>query len=227
MFHDSEDEEVSSDEKEPLLARKVTRTRDRDDLASNRKVEYKKRKDKHIKTGGVAKYESGRQVRNTYGGFRMYPVIVVDYDLTLVDRTSKPFPGSHEFIAKLREYNDGQSQIILYSHGSPAYIRESLAKNYKNEQKFFDELIADSSARDNKPVTHVRRVIKRLDYLIGPYVIIDDMRPNLDSDQYDICVDVTRMTNYDQRGKALSIDYDACLCTIEQGVQEFLKTKRK
>lgn len=239
MYHDSDDEAVSGDEAETVggsledtylgakRPRKVISKRFADD--GGRCLKYHRLP--RSEGGGTvnAKEEPVRTKRHgsTRKGHNMYPVFVLDYDLTLVNRSSRPFPGSHEFIQKLRDFNDGQNQLILYSHGSAPYIDDGLNKHYENERKFFDEIISDSSARNNKPVTHVRRIIKDLHYLIGPYVIVDDMRSNLDSDQYDIVVDVTRMTNYDPKGVAVSVDYDTCMRTIEQGVKLFLNTKRK
>lgn len=244
MYHDSDDEIVSGDDEghgRSTLEKRIRRTRKKlsprdegQDGASKRSpwTEGDRKSNtftKHIinRVKGldvVGKKNAGSRV---YSGFRVHPVIVVDYDLTLVNCSSKPFPGSHEFIEKLRDINDGQNQLILYSHGSPAYIDEGLNKHYERERKYFDEIVSDSSARNNKPVTYVRRVIKRLDHLIGPYVIIDDKRSNLDSDQYDIVIDVTRMTKYDDKGTALSVDYHACLCTLDRGIRAFLNTKSK
>lgn len=230
MYYDSDDETVSGDEdvneeasasgtlrrRTQTLAKKVI-TRDRSSGGR-----------KGFVTDTINAVQKKRRSGSySYKGFHLHPVIVVDYDLTLVNRMSRPFPGSHEFIEKLRDVNDGHNELILYSHGSPAYIDDGLTRHYEHERKLFDEIISDSSARDNKPITYVRKVIKRLDHLIGPYVIIDDMRSNLDGDQYDIVIDVTRMTEYDVKGSAVSVDYNTCLRTIDKGIREFLNTKKK
>ncbi|KAG8270304.1 hypothetical protein J6590_088229 [Homalodisca vitripennis] len=196
MYHDSDDEAVSGDETGDVAPSRCERS-----------------------VVGRSRNPSTTRGRRKAAAGWCCPVIVVDYDLTLVDRSSRPFPRSHEFIEKLSQYNDGHNQLILYSHGSPAYIDAGLAKHYEHERKYFDEIIADSSARNNKPVTHVRRVIKRMDRLSGP-------RSNLDGDQYDVVIDVTRMTSYDPRGSAVSVDYDTCFLTLEKGVRAFLATKK-
>lgn len=228
MYHDSDDESISGDEDvgrntdAPNAETYKTRSPSagvRPDSARNGPL-----------TGTTRSPTDNKRKRgrpSPYKGFNLHPVLVVDYDLTLVDRLSRPFPGSHEFIEKLRDVNGGRNQMILYSHGSPAYIDDGLAKHYEHERKLFDEIISDSSARDNKPVTYVRRIIKRTDHLIGPYVIIDDMRSNLDGDQYDVVIDVTRLTKYDGRGTAVSVDYDTCLQTVDRGIRTFLSTKKK
>lgn len=228
MYHDSDDESVSGDEDvgirtdppavEKFKARSPTAGVR---LDSGRNVPL---------SGATRSPVNNRRKRggsSPYKGFNLHPVLVVDYDLTLVDRLSRPFPGSHDFIERLRDVNGGRNQLILYSHGSPAYIDDGLTKHYEHERKLFDEIISDSSARENKPVTYVRRVIKRTDHLIGPYVIIDDMRSNLDGDQYDVVIDITRLTGYDDRGTAVSVDYDTCLQTVDRGIRTFLSTKRK
>lgn len=211
MYHDSDDEAVSGEDEESSARAYGKRA--------------PKKSGRRLVTDASNKRR--RNGSSSYKGFNPYPVIVVDYDLTLVNRLSRPFPGSHEFIEHLREVNDGRNELILYSHGSPAYIEDGLNKHYEHERKLFDEIISDSSARDNKPITYVRRVIKRLDHLLGPYVIIDDMRSNLDSDQYDVVIDITRMTEYDGKGTAVSVDYDTCLRTVDQGIRAFLNTKKR
>jgi len=249
MYHDSEDEPLSGDDEtefdvKDIVSPKRKRViwKSRTDNKRGRHSPYAPDKNRYINeisatssTNSNKNGENGtdkgitkiRKNKCAFKGYNPYPVVVVDYDLTLVDRASRPFPGSHEFIEKLREFNDGQLELILYSHGSPAYIDEGLNKHYGRERKYFDEIISENSPRDNKPVTHVRRVIKRLDHLIGPYIIIDDARSNLDDDQYDIVIDITRMTKYDEKGRASAVDYDACYCLVEQGVQAFLNTKKK
>lgn len=215
MYHDSDDEAVSGDEKGSAVCSisgshgfSGSRIRRKHDIGTD---DRKRRKIQ----------QAYRSIHNM-----MSPVLVVDYDLTLVDKSSRPFPGSDDFLERLRDFNEGHNQLILYSHGSPAYINEGLNRHFKRERSFFDEIISDSSARNNKPVSHVRRVIKYLDCLVGPYVIIDDMRSNLDSDQYDVVIDITRMTDYDKKGTAVSVDYATCLRTLERGVQAFLATKK-
>lgn len=222
MYHDSDDEPLSGDDE-------VKETRSRKKSKKKSSVENNGRKSSGLTTTGSGSNNTNgyKRRKTSFKGYNICPVIVVDYDLTLVNRSSHPFPGSHEFLEKLREFNDGENQLILYSHGSTAYIQQGLNKHYERERKYFDQIISDGSARDNKPISYVRRVIKNVDQLVGPYVIIDDMRSNLDSDQYDVVIDITRMTKYDQDGKAISIDYKTCLCVLEQGIQAFLKTKTK
>lgn len=224
MYLDSDDETVSGEEdldRDPTPVRKRDKGRGTVRTGGGRGV-----KALDVRRVGDER-KKRRKGSSLYRGFDICPVIVVDYDLTLVDRLSRPFPGSHEFIERLRDVNDGHNQLILYSHGSPAYIDDGLSRHYEHERRLFDEIISDSSARNNKPVTYVRRVIKRLDRLTGPYVIIDDMRSNLDGDQYDVVIDVTRMTDYDAKGAAASVDYDTCLRTVDRGIRAFLTTKKK
>lgn len=248
MYHDSDDEPLSGDDEQSFRdgyavasSKRRKKTMPKKPFGGGKYSNYRDVEKKGASlsppaapAGGLAdKYHRdgvdgghGHRRKYAFKGYNIYPVIVVDYDLTLVDRSSRPFPGSHEFIEKLREFNDGQLQLILYSHGSPAYIQDGLNKHFARERRYFDEIISDNSARNNKPVTHVRRLIRKLEYLIGPYVIIDDMRSNLDEDQYDIVIDITRLTSYGETGKAVSVDYASCLCLVEQQVQTFLKTKK-
>lgn len=158
------------------------------------------------------------------------PVIVVDYDLTLVDRASRPFPKSKEFLETLRKYHEGLNTTVLYSHGTKDYVHRSLTRNYPRWAEYFDVILSDGSARSNKPVTYVRekiKAIKPVEYLIGPYVILDDTKTNLDDDQYDIVIDVTRMTEYDRDGRAVSVDFEECLRLINEGVKTFASMRRK
>lgn len=192
----------------------------------------------------VASFDSGRsrrkragEVSGTVAGrmttkknktqFKKYifnPVIVVDYDLTLVDNSAKPFPASKEFIIKLRDFNDGQTTLVLYSHANAAHINHGLDKYYSDIKHCFDEIISDHSARNNKPVTHVRRVISSISSLSGPYIIIDDLRSNLDNDQYDIVIDVNRFTEF-HKNTPVTVDYNGILCMMNNGVETFLSTK--
>lgn len=165
---------------------------------------------------------SSRKVN--FNRYDFNPVIVVDYDLTLVDDRAQPFPGSKEFITRLRDFNDGQMTLVLYSHANAAHIDHGMAKYYHEIKDYFDEIISDHSARNNKPVTHVRRVISSLASLSGPFVIIDDLRSNLDNDQYDIVIDVTRFTRF-KRAQPIEVNYDGILCLLTEGVETFLKTK--
>lgn len=239
MFRDSDDEAVSGDEE--VFAATTAHGRSAANGHKKRKRTVGNKRNTVVVgerlsstvtdvNGGVYKRRRNGAPPSSwssYRGFDSHPVIVVDYDLTLVNRSSRPFDGAHEFIERLRDVNGGRNELILYSHGSPAYIDDGLTRHFESERKLFDEIISDGSARDNKPITHVRRVIKRLDHLIGPYVIIDDMRSNLDSDQYDVVIDITRMTEYDGKGTAVSVDYDTCLRTVDQGIRAFLNTKKK
>lgn len=156
--------------------------------------------------------------------FDFNPVIVVDYDLTLVDNNAKPFPGSKEFLEKLRNFNDGHNTLVLYSHANSAHINHGLDKYFNDVKHYFDEIISDHSARNNKPVTHVRRVISKISYLTGPFIIIDDLRSNLDNDQYDIVVDVNRFTK-SVKNNPVNVDYEGIFCLIKKGIEKFLITK--
>lgn len=219
MYCDSDNEAISGDEDD-----KAFRPKKRGETSSKPTVDIRKHEVRSVNGNSRKRLFSSSA---SYRGFHIHPVLVVDYDLTLVNKSSRPFPGSHEFLEALREFNDGHNQLILYSHGSAAYIEDGLNKHFEHEHKYFDEIISDSSARNNKPITHVRSVIKKTEFLIGPYVIIDDMRSNLDSDQYDIVIDIKRMTKYDKKGTAVSVDYDTCLKILEQGVRTFLAKKQK
>lgn len=219
MYCDSDDEAISGDEDD-----KASGQNKRGVASSKPPVGIRKHEMRSVKGSHRERPPSSS---TSYRGFRIHPVLVVDYDLTLVNKSSRPFPGAHEFVKSLREFNNGHNQLVLYSHASKAYIEDGLDKHFEDERKYFDEIIADSSPRNNKPITHVRRIIKNTEFLIGPYVIIDDMRSNLDSDQYDIVIDIKRMTKYDKKGNAVSVDYETCLKILEQGVQMFLASKRK
>lgn len=165
-----------------------------------------------------------RNCKREFPKFDFNPVIVVDYDLTLVDNNAKPFPGSKEFLEKLRNFNDGHNTLVLYSHANSAHINHGLDKYFNDVKHYFDEIISDHSARNNKPVTHVRRVISKISYLTGPFIIIDDLRSNLDNDQYDIVVDVNRFTK-SVKNNLVNVDYDAIFCLIKKGIEKFLITK--
>lgn len=165
-----------------------------------------------------------KNYKREFPKFDFNPVIVVDYDLTLVDNNAKPFPGSKEFLEKLRNFNDGRNTLVLYSHANSAHINHGLDKYFNDVKHYFDEIISDHSARNNKPVTHVRRVISKISYLTGPFIIIDDLRSNLDNDQYDIVVDVNRFTK-SVKNTPVNVDYDGIFCLIKKGIEKFLITK--
>lgn len=236
MFHDSDDEPLSGDEerydggsafkKVPVVGKAHKRKHSIAKVDKNKDGIVDKYKVTKNKTSNSEQTALDHGRKSKFRKFNIHPVIVLDYDLTLVDKSSRPFSGSHEFIEKLNSFNDGQNQLILYSHGSPSYVYNGLEKHYDQQKKYFDHVVGDNSARRNKPVSVVRRLIKDMEYLIGPYIIIDDMDTNLDSDQYDIVIDVARMTNYDDKGRAVSVDYDACLCYLDENVKDFLKTKK-
>lgn len=165
-----------------------------------------------------------KNYKREFPKFDFNPVIVVDYDLTLVDNNAKPFPGSKKFLEKLRNFNDGHNTLVLYSHANSAHINHGLDKYFNDVKHYFDEIISDHSARNNKPVTHVRRVISKISYLTGPFIIIDDLRSNLDNDQYDIVVDVNRFTK-SVKNDPVNVDYDGIFCLIKKGIEKFLITK--
>lgn len=156
--------------------------------------------------------------------FNANPVVVVDYDMTLVDKNAKPFPDSPDFIRRIKQINGGRVTVVLYSHANSEHINYGLDRYYADVKNNFDEIIADHSARNNKPITHVRRVIPDMSRLNGPYAIIDDLRSNLDNDQYDIVIDVNRYTSYN-KNTAVSVDYDGVMCMLLNGIKTFLSTK--
>lgn len=165
--------------------------------------------------------------KGAYDDWGLKPVFVVDYDLTLVDVDSKPFPGAKEFIKALHDYNNGHSILILFSHGGAQYIDEGMSKYFGREKILFYQVLSDNNMRPNKPVSYVRRVLKTAHDMVGPYVIIDDQRSNLDDDQYDITIDVTRYTNYggSTKYKAIGVDYEKILCLIDEQFADFITTK--
>lgn len=156
-------------------------------------------------------------------------VFVVDYDMTLVDRNAHPFPGVKEFLRDLYEFDGGgRSTLVLYSHATSGHVEHGLNTYFADEISYFSEIIADHSMLKNKPVTRVRRVLSNVKCLCGPICIIDDVRTNLDDDQYDITVDASRHFVRDRssaNGRVVGVDYESILCLLRRGVQQWLATK--
>src|SRR5436190_2510169 len=140
-------------------------------------------------------------------------VFVVDYDMTLVDQNGRPFMGAKKFLRKLYDFNDGKSTMVSYSHATSSHIEHGLSNYFVEEADYFKEKITDHTMSTNKPVTQVRRVLSNIKDLSGPFVIIDDVRSNLDDDQYDITVDVSRHFIRDKStNKIIGVDYNTILC---------------
>lgn len=155
-------------------------------------------------------------------------IFVIDYDLTLVDRHAHPFPGAKKFIQDLYHFNDGRSTLVLYSHASSGHVERGFSTHFAQEADMFTEMITDHTMSKNKPVTQVRRVLSSIADLSGPFVIIDDARSNLDDDQYDITIDVSRHFIRDKStNQVIGIDYVKIWCLLNEGIKNWLKTKRK
>lgn len=175
----------------------------------------------------VRKTDKGKNIKS-YDGYSFTTVFVIDYDLTLVDRNARPFPGAKAFLRELYNFNNGKSTLVLYSHATSNHVEHGMSTYFVEEAEFFAEKITDHTMSRNKPVTQVRRVLSNLEDLSGPFVIIDDVRSNLDDDQYDITVDVSRHFIRDKSSsKIVDIDYKTVLCLVREGVENWLKTKKK
>lgn len=160
------------------------------------------------------------------GSTKLNPVIVLDYDLTLVkdDEDFTPFPGAGKFIEDLSKINNSRNVLVLYSHANKAHIEYGLNKFFKREKMMFDYVITDHSIKSNKPVTQVRLKLKSISELVGPFAIIDDMNRNLNEDQYDIVINVRRYTDY-KNGTAVSVKYDHMLKLLNEAIGNFYQTK--
>lgn len=176
----------------------------------------------------VVRKTDKRKTKKSYDGYSFTTVFVVDYDMTLVDRNARPFPGAKAFLRELYNFNNGKSTLVLYSHATSNHVEYGMSTYFVEEADFFTERITDHTMSRNKPVTQVRRVLSNLEDLSGPFVIIDDVRSNLDDDQYDITVDVSRHFIRDKStNKVVDIDYKTVLCLVREGVETWLRTKKK
>jgi len=218
MSDDSSDDDydgTGSDEDLHGILSKVTYSR------KNKKKPYMKR--------GKRKNTEAKVERsvNNIGDYSFNTVFVVDYDMTLVDQHGRPFSGAKKFLHKLYNFNDGKSTLVLYSHATSSHIEHGLSTHFVEEADYFKEKITDHTMSRNKPVTQVRRVLSDIADLSGPFVIIDDVRSNLDDDQYDITVDVSRHYVRDKRtNKIIDVDYNTILCLLRRGVEGWLQTKK-
>jgi hypothetical protein len=172
----------------------------------------------------------GKKTRSSYYGgdsIECNVVFVVDYDMTLVDRNARPFPGVKEFLRGLYDFNGGRSTLVLFSHATSGHIEHGLNTYFAGEVNYFTKIITDHSMVKNKPVTRVRRSLSDIRHLCGPFCIIDDVRANLDDDQYDITVDVSRHFIRDRTAasRVVGVDYEAILCLLREGVEQWLATK--
>jgi hypothetical protein len=155
-------------------------------------------------------------------------VFVVDYDMTLVDRHAQPFPDAKKFIHDLYHFNGGRATLVLYSHASPSHIEKGFSTHFAQEADMFTEMITDHTMVKNKPVTNVRRMLSNMADLSGPFVIIDDVRSNLDNDQYDITIDVSRhFIRNKSTNQVVNINYPLIMCLINEGIRHWLATKKK
>lgn len=168
-----------------------------------------------------------QRVSTVFRGYEFNAVLVVDYDLTLVDDDAKPFPGAHGFLRRLHRFNNGNVTMVLFSHANANHIDHGFKTHFNDERKYFEAVISDHGMSPNKPVTRVRRVLRRVRDLAGPIAIIDDLRSNLDDDQYDITIDVSRFFKRDETKRVVSVDYDSVMYWLGRGVEDFLKTKAK
>lgn len=176
------------------------------------------------------KYKKNQTVKDTnpMDEYSFNTVFVVDYDMTLVDRNARPFPGAKKFLRDLYLFNNSRSTLVLYSHASSGHIQRGLSTHFRQEIDVFSETITDHTMSKNKPVTQVRRVLSNMSDLSGPIVIIDDCRSNLDDDQYDVTIDVSRHFIRDKfTNEVVDIDYDTIRCLLTEGISNWLKTKSK
>lgn len=209
-FHTKVNAKVVDDEESDDLLSKETSPRL--NITQNSNKSLKKIKEKSIRILDLYSFNT---------------VIVVDYDMTLVDRNARPFPGAKDFLRKLYNFNNGRVTLVLYSHATFNHIQHGMSTHFAEESEFFTETITDHTMLRNKPVTQVRRVLSNLEALSGPFVIIDDVRSNLDDDQYDITIDVSRHFLRDKSSKVIGIDYKTILCLLREGVENWLQTKKK
>lgn len=188
-------------------------------------------KNNTVKQNKRPKKKNGKPVtkhNNILDDYSFNTVFIVDYDMTLVDKNAHPFPGAKRFIRDLHRFNGGRATLVLYSHASSGHIERGLSTHFAQEADLFTETITDHTMSKNKPVTQVRRVLSDIKDLSGPFVIIDDARSNLDDDQYDITIDVSRHFIRDKTtNQVMDIDYDTIWCLLNEGIKNWLLTKKK
>lgn len=186
-------------------------------------------KHKKIKTSSSGK-KTQKIVKNPdiLDEYSFNTVFVVDYDMTLVDRNAQPFPSSKTFIRDLYNFNNGRSTLVLYSHATSGHVQRGLSTHFAQEAEMFTEIITDHTMSKNKPVTQVRRVLSNIADLSGPFIIIDDARFNLDEDQYDITIDVSRhFIRNKSTDLVIGIDYKTIWCLLNESIKNWLQTKNK
>jgi hypothetical protein len=145
-----------------------------------------------------------------------YVLLVLDFNLTLVNNEDIPYPSSKWFLSNIRNLHSNM-YIVIYTHASKQYIENKMQYLFP----FFKyNLLISDTTRQTKPITHVRKLIKgNLLYLCGPSVIIDDKMTNLKTSEYDIVKDVNRYkTEFDVNFKLLFFDLKT---SIEQFFLKF------
>ncbi len=150
----------------------------------------------------------------------VYFVLVLDYDLTLVDKNSVPYPSSFKFIKDIN-FLEKKNVIfkpfrVLWSLGSEDYVKASLKKHFKISD--FDRVKTNDSKMSvrQKHIVPLKKDLSKLKscekHLSGPVVIIDDQKKNLNSKEFEIPINVSKYYIYkNDKDDPIDVNYDLLL----------------
>lgn len=160
----------------------------------------------------------------------VYVLLIIDYDLTLVDNNSQAFPSAMKFLQNINVMRVNNIIFkplkVLWSLGSKSYIKETLPNNFPKYK--FDFIKANNKHMSvrQKNLSDIRRNLIQLGYdryLAGPSIIIDDQKQNLKSNEYDIVKDVKKYYILSNE-TVIDVKYDDLYKSILHDLFEFYKT---
>lgn len=145
-----------------------------------------------------------------------YVLLVLDFNLTLVNNEDIPYASSKWFLSNIKSLHPNM-YIVIYSHASKQYVENKM----KDLFPFFKyNLLISDTTRQTKPITYVRKLIKgNIMYLCGPSIIIDDKLSNLKTSEYDIVKDVKRYNKSDTN----DIDFKTLFLDLKTSVEQFFE----
>lgn len=168
--------------------------------------------------------------KNTYK--IVYFVLILDYDLTLVDSNSRPFPSVFKFlfdIDNLQKQNTIFKPLkVIWSLGSDDYVKSSLKKHFKSCKFDFVKTNDSEMKTERKRIGSLRKDLKKYnkhDYLSCPVVIIDDQEKNLNKKDYNVTINVKNYYKYNEKNEVVDVKYNVLLKDLKNKLLLIKKTK--
>jgi len=142
-----------------------------------------------------------------------YVLLVLDFNLTLVNNEDIPYASSKWFLSNIKSLHPNM-YIVIYSHASKQYVENKMNDLFPY---FKYNLLISDTTRQTKPITYVRKLIKgNLLYICGPSIIIDDKMSNLKTSEYDIVKDVKRY-----KTESGDVDFKLLFFDLKISVEQF------